>query len=335
MRNIKKIFFIILIALFIPVSVFAQAKVFNLKRADFGGPNEPFVKNGTLYLKEIEKRTNGQVKFTYFTSGSLLKGNESYEGVVKGIADMSFTLMGYTTGRFPLTQLWDIPGPVMETIIGTRILNEMYQKFKPAELSDTTFMYAFQFPGAHLFNTVHPVKTLADLRDLRVRCFGVTTTILKSMGAIPLAMEAGEQAEGLQKGTINGTVAGTTVKTYKLVPPLKYATLAPLTAATGLLVMNSKTWNSLPSDIQQVFREVNKEWMIKDAQGAIDSSDEGIAWAKEKGVQIIEATSEYLAGRDKGIGVLYDEYLKETQKRGVDGRTFLNEYSRLAKEYQK
>jgi TRAP-type C4-dicarboxylate transport system substrate-binding protein len=223
----------------------------------------------------------------------------------------------------------------MDTLVGTRILNEMYEKFKPPELSDTTLMYAIQFPGAHLFNTAHSVKTLADLRDLKVRCFGMTATIIKTMGATPIALEAGEQAEGLQKGTINATVAGTTVKTYKLVPPLKYATLSPLTAATALIFMNTKTWNSLTPDIQKVFREVNKEFMMKDAQAAIDTNSEGLEWAKEKGVQIIEATPEFLVARDKGIEVLYDNYLKETEKRGVDGRAFLNEYRRLAKEYQK
>ena len=335
MDKIKKTCLIVLIFLFIPASVYAGPKLIKLTRADFAGMTTSFIKNAAEYCKEIEKRTDGRVKINYFHSGALLKGKEAYEGVVKGIADMSIIVMGYTPGRFPLTKAWNIPGPIMDPMVGTRIFNEMYYKFKPAELMDTTFMYAFQVPGAHLYNTAHPVKTPADMKDLKVRCFGVTGTILKSMGATPVSMPAGAQAESLQKGLINATITGATVKIYKLAPPLKYATLVPMTAAAFLVVMNNKTWKSLPSDVQQIFRAVNKEWMIKDTQGVIDDSNAGLAWAREQGLEIIEATPAYMAGRAKGIEAIYQEYFKETKKRGLDGRAFLDEMLRLAKEYQK
>ncbi len=313
----------------------SKADAIKLTRADFAGMNHSFIRNGALYTKEVEKRTNGRVKIAYYPAGALLKGKESYEGVVKGIADMSVIVMGYTPGRFPLTKAWNIPGPITDPMVGTRIYNEMFEKFKPAELMDTTLMYAFQVPGAHLFNTVRPVKSVNDLKDLKVRCFGVTSTILKVMGATPVSMPAGAQAESLQKGLINATITGSTVKTYKLAPPLKYATLAPMTAAAFLVVMNNKKWNSLPPDIQSIFREINKEWMNKDTQGVIDASEDGLAWAKEHGVEIIEATPEYMAAREKGIQAVYDEYFKETKKRGLNGREFLNEMLRLVKKYQR
>jgi len=312
-----------------------QAKVIKLTRADFASMNTSFIKNGALYCKEIEKRTKGRVKITHYHSGALLKGKEAYEGVVKGIADMAIIVQGYTPGRFPLTKAWNIPGPIMDPMVGTRIFNEMYHKFKPAELEDTKFMYAFQVPGAHLFNTVHPVRTLRDMKDLKVRCFGVTATILKVMGATPVSMPAGAQADALQKGLINATITGATIKIYKLAPPLKYATLAPMTSAAFLVVMNNKTWNALPPDVQEIFKEVNKEWMYKDTQGVIDDSKAGLAWAKKQGVEIIDATPEYMAGRERGIRAVYKEYFEETAKRGLDGRGFLDEMLRLAKKYQK
>ena len=61
------------------------------------------------WCKEIEKRTNGKVKFTYFPGATLTPAAQTYDSVEKGIADVGLSVLGYTMGKFPLTEVIDLP----------------------------------------------------------------------------------------------------------------------------------------------------------------------------------------------------------------------------------
>ena len=69
-------------------------------------------KNSVLaeeWCKEIEKRTNGKVKFNYFPGATLTPAAQTYDSVEKGIADVGLSVLGYTMGKFPLTEVTDLP----------------------------------------------------------------------------------------------------------------------------------------------------------------------------------------------------------------------------------
>ncbi|PIX21086.1 MAG: C4-dicarboxylate ABC transporter substrate-binding protein, partial [Deltaproteobacteria bacterium CG_4_8_14_3_um_filter_51_11] len=89
--------------------VFGQAKPIELAYSNFfPAPH----KNAVLSVewgKEIEKRTNGRVKVTVFPGGTLTPAAQCYDGVVKGLSDVGMSVMGYTRGRFPLTEVIDLP----------------------------------------------------------------------------------------------------------------------------------------------------------------------------------------------------------------------------------
>lgn len=61
------------------------------------------------WCREVEKRTNGRVKITYFPGGTLTPAAQIFDGVVKGISDIGFSCFTYTRGKFPLTEVIDLP----------------------------------------------------------------------------------------------------------------------------------------------------------------------------------------------------------------------------------
>ncbi len=63
----------------------------------------------TEWAKEVEKRTNGAVKINMFPGGTLPPPDQCYDGVVKGISDIGMSVVSYTRGRFPLTEVIDLP----------------------------------------------------------------------------------------------------------------------------------------------------------------------------------------------------------------------------------
>ena len=88
----------------------------------------------TEWAKEIEKRTGGKVQITVFPGGTLTPADKCYDGVVKGLSDIGFSVLAYTRGKFPLTEVADLPVGAKSALASTKLINEFYKKFKPKEL---------------------------------------------------------------------------------------------------------------------------------------------------------------------------------------------------------
>ncbi len=106
------------------------------------------------WCKEIEKRTHGRVKFTYYPGGTLVKAPQIYDGVISGRVDVGTSCFLYTRGRFPLMDVINLPFGNPSGEFATAIINEIYDKFKPKELSDTEVMYLY----AHGPGLIHTRK---------------------------------------------------------------------------------------------------------------------------------------------------------------------------------
>ena len=109
------VFCVMLVGFMFSISpVFGQAKPIELTYSNFfPAPH----KNAVLSVewgKEIEKRTNGRVKVTVFPGGTLTPAAQCYDGVVKGLSDVGLSVLGYTRGRFPLTEVIDLPSGLQE-----------------------------------------------------------------------------------------------------------------------------------------------------------------------------------------------------------------------------
>ena len=89
-----------------------------------------------MLCAEIDKRTNGAVKFEYLPGGSLTKADKVFDSVVTGIADLGYSCFTYTPGVFPVMELLDYPLGYPHGYVDTMVVNDFYNEFKPAELDD-------------------------------------------------------------------------------------------------------------------------------------------------------------------------------------------------------
>src|SRR5512144_2513788 len=80
-----------------------------LKYASFFPPTHAFALLSDQWCKELEKRTDGRVKVGFFPAGTLVTANQTYDGVVKGIVDIGLSIMSYTPGRMPLSEVIVLP----------------------------------------------------------------------------------------------------------------------------------------------------------------------------------------------------------------------------------
>ena len=89
--------------------VFSAESVIRLKYANFSPPAHGLAVLSDQWCKELEKRTNGRVKTAFFPAGTLVSANDTYNAVVKDIVDIGFSIMSYTPGRMPLSEVIVLP----------------------------------------------------------------------------------------------------------------------------------------------------------------------------------------------------------------------------------
>ena len=179
----------------------AKEEVVELSYSIFFPPTHAQGIAGANWAKEIEKRTNGRVKINVYAGGTLAKAPETYTAVTGGIADIGMSCFAYTRGRFPVMEAVDLPLGYPDGKTATRAANEFYKKMKPAELDDVKVLYLHAH-GPGLLHTKKPVKTIADMKGLKVRSTGFSAKVVTALGGVPVAMAQPATYEALQKGVV-------------------------------------------------------------------------------------------------------------------------------------
>jgi TRAP-type C4-dicarboxylate transport system substrate-binding protein len=284
------------------------------------------------FCKEIEQRTNGRVEITYYAAGGLAPAAETYDAVVSGICDIGMSCLAYTMGRFPASELVDIPHGYPNGWVATEVANDFYNNFKPTELADTHVLYFHAHGPGVILTTNKPVHVLEDLQGLVLRSTGVGAAIAEALGATGYAAAQGEAYELMQKGTIDGSVTPPEVlKGWNQAEVVKYVTNCYGVGYTTdmFVVMNLDKWNSLPSDIKDVFTEVSQEWIEKHAKVWVYYDKVGKDYFLTfEGREWIELSSDEMAKWIDAASSVKDNYMAEKSAMGlpVDNyESYLNE----------
>jgi len=307
---------------FFSSSVFAQTKEIKLNYSNFfPAPHKNSIL-ATQWAQEIEKRTNGVVKITLFHGGTLTPADKCYDGVVKGLSDVGFSVLSYTLGRFPLTEVIDLPMGYKSGTAATKLVNAYYNKFKPKELDDVKVMYLHAHGPGILHTNKKPIKTLEDLKGVNIRSTGTVARIASALGATPVAMPMPETYDALSKGIADGVMCPIeALEGWKLGEVVKYTTQNYGSAYTiaFFVVMNKDKWNSLPPDVQKIIEQVNQEWIEKQAKVWDEVDASGMEFTKKRGNEIIPLSKEEDAKWAKAVQPLFDDYVKRMKEKNLPG----------------
>jgi TRAP-type C4-dicarboxylate transport system substrate-binding protein len=200
-----------------------------------------------------------------------------------GTVDVIWTLPGYTPGRFPRVEVFELPF-MMQSPEGTsKALWDYVQQFAPDEFKGVRLL-ATHVHGDGVFHLVNkPIKTLADFKGLKLRApTRQTNKLLAALGATPVAMPVPAVGEALAKGVIDGAVVP-----YEVVPSVKIQELVKFHTETDpaepafytsafIFAMNPAKYDSLPADLKKVIDansgqalsgQIGKVFLAADAEG--------------------------------------------------------------------
>lgn len=199
------------------------------------------------WIKQIGDETGGAVKMQGYWGGSLGRHPAKQFDLAKdGVADISLVLPGYTPGKFPDFGMFELPYMLRSAYESSVAQWRMHQKGLLGGMGAVKVL-GFLSTEPNLIHTRKPLKSLADLKGMKIRAAGpVYSATVKHFGGIPIGMPVTQVTESISRGVVDGTLLGWGgALIFRISNVTSYHYEAPLGTTPAVVVMNMKKWNAL------------------------------------------------------------------------------------------
>lgn len=234
------------------------------------------------WAEDLRAATDGSVTIEFHPEQALSPAAETYANVVAGGQDIGWAVQGYSPGRFPATDVIEMPFVFGSGVKGTKVLHALYDEFEALrdEYADVKVLGLWTTTPGDLWLAEGTASTPADVAGLTLRSPSpVQGAVIRALGATPVNMAAPDLRDALEAGEIDGilTVAAS-LRTHNLLDVVESGTECRCYVVASLLAMNLDTWNSLSEEQQAAVEELSGE---KLSLAAAAHYDEGNAAAAE------------------------------------------------------
>jgi TRAP-type C4-dicarboxylate transport system substrate-binding protein len=300
----------------------AQAQVV-LTASSWLGPTHALSETQKAWCTQLETRTSGKARCNILPRG-VAAPPATFDAVRNGLADISFTVHGYTPGRFVTTQIAEFPflGDHAEPV--SVAFQRLYAK-TPAmqeEHKGVKVLAVFTHGPGIVFNTKRPVARIDDLSGLKWRVGGgMVNEISKALGMNVTLKPAPESYELLSTGVMDGTLfPAESVESFKIDKVVRHGTQFPggLYNTSFVFMMNQAKYDGLPADVKKVVDELSGETAARMFGQAWDKVDRrGMAYMQAAGVQITRADAAFVKAVGDKTAPLVDTWAKAAEAKGM------------------
>jgi TRAP-type C4-dicarboxylate transport system substrate-binding protein len=300
-----------------------------LKMAYWAGPAHHMVKTQEAWIKTIEAASGGNLTVEV-DKAALAKPDGQYDLVKNGVRDLVWHVPAYTRGRFDMLAAGEIPFLCPSATVCSPALWRWYHKHGLAdkEVTDTKLLTVFVH-GPGTLHTVKPVKTLEEIKGVKIRAGGAGVPIAQALGMSVVAMPATEAHEALSRGTVEGVLFPyEAVDSFRLTELTKAHLEIPggLYTATFMIIINKDAFAKLSPANQAALMKASGEAGSALYGKAWDAADEaGRQGAKKRGNTIQTLAPAELERWKPMLKFVRDEWLKKAKDRGLDGEALLKD----------
>jgi TRAP-type transport system periplasmic protein len=287
----------------------------------------------------LEKNTSGKMKCNILPRGVSAPPG-TFDAVKNGLADLSFTVHGYTPGRFLFTQMAEFPflGNTAEPIsVAFNKVASKYPQFAGEHQGVKVLAYYTHGPGI-VMNTKKPVTRVEDLQGLKWRVGGgMVNEISKTLGMNVTLKPAPDSYELLSGGVMDGTLfPAESAEAFKIDKLIKHATTFPggLYNTSFVFMMNQAKYDKLSPEEKKAVDAISGETAARIIGRNWDKVDRrGIALMQANGVQMVKADAKFVADVKSKTAPLEAKWVKDAEAKGLkDAAKVLAEFrSEIAK----
>ncbi len=311
------------------LSIISTASATELKLATFEPP-KAFIASKILaaWADKVNKCSNGALNVKMYAGGVLGSPPKQYDIVTSGVADISWTVLGYIGGQFPLSSVVELPFLTKTSKAGSRALNTLFEEgYLDKEMAGIKLIGLHSNPGYQIHMKDTKVVKPADFKGKKMRVPSkIAGTILKTLGATGVKVPAPGTSEALNKGVIDGTpFPYTAIGSFRLFDVTKYHTEVNITNATFGLIMNEGKYNGLSSAAKECVDKHSGQWFGDWASNLIDTQNAKMRVQVENtpGHEITVASDSVLAEYKKILAPIESDWLAEMKGKGLDGDAVL------------
>jgi TRAP-type transport system periplasmic protein len=278
------------------------------------------------WAQKVEKESGGKIKVQMYNTMQL-GGTppQLFDQARDGVVDLTWTVLGYTPGRFPKTEVFELPFITTTAEASSRAIQEYVEAYAADEFKSVKLI-AVHTHGPGLFHTKNPITKLEDLKGMKIRGGSrIINNMLTKLGATPVGMPVPAVTEALSKGVLDGTTIP-----WEVVPAVKVQEIVHnhttffgpngLYNSTFAFSMNRAAYEKLPADLKKV---IDNNSGIETAAlfgRAMDEGDKrGRGLAEKLGNNIVALDeAETKRWRDVAASVETD-WVGEVKGKGIDG----------------
>ena len=271
----------------------------------------------------LEKNTAGKMKCNILPRGVAAPPG-TYDAVKNGLADISFTVHGYTPGRFVLTQMAEMPflGNTSEPLsIAYNRVASKYPEFAAEHQGVRVLAFFTHGPGI-VFNTKRPIAKVDDLGGLKFRVGGgMVNEISKSLGMNVTLKPATDSYELLSGGVMDGTLfPAESTESFKIDKIIRHATTFPggLYNTSFVFMMNQAKYDKLTPDEKKAVDAISGETAARIFGRGWDKVDtRALALMQANGVVVTKADAKFVADVKAKTAPLEQNWIKAAEGKGL------------------
>jgi TRAP-type C4-dicarboxylate transport system substrate-binding protein len=296
------------------------------------------------WCDRIAKDSNNRMKCQIYPAMQLGGTPPQLIDQVKdGVADIVWTLPGYTAGRFPVMEVFELPFMSASAEATSQAAWEYYTLYGSKEFPGIKALAVNVHDNGQIHTVNKQIKVLADFKGLKMRApTRQTNKMLAALGATPVAMPLPALGDALSKGVVDGYLLP-----WEVIPSIKAHEFTKFESETDpkaralytalfILAMNQAKYDSLPPDLKKVI-DANSGAPLAQAMGKQwdASAPSARKYAVDRGNTFYVIPASELASWQAATANLPDEWVKDVTAKGNDGKALLQAARDLIKKYEK
>ncbi len=291
------------------------------------------------WAERVETASGGRIQIDHYPAMQLGgKPPELVSQVIDGVADIIWVVAGYTPGRFPQAEVFELPFMMTNAEDTSRA----YWNFAQANMMDSDFkdmkILGVWVHGPGVIHSKEPVREIADLNGMKVRGpTRIITGMLKELGATPVGMPVPALPEALSKGVLDAGVIPWEVTTALKIPELveNHTTFGgeALYTTAFIFAMNTQRYNSLPDDLKAAIdSQSGADFSALAGKTMAEADGPARKIAQERGNTIIDLTPDQVAEWKAAAGQVEGNWIAEMTNKGFDGQALVDQARALIDE---
>jgi len=306
-----------------------------------GGFNQEFPK---AIAKDIMEASGGRLEIEVLPAGAVVAAGDVLDAVNNGTIDMTHTWPGYFTGRMPalglaVAQVCGLsPQDMMFYMLqggGNEILQEILDKG-----GNKAVIFASGIIPPEIFmHSNKEIKTIDDLKGLKIRATGDWGAIIAKLGASPVSMALGEIFPAMERGVVDAAEMGSPALNIAagMHELTKYAIFPGVhqTSTLNTVLISKKKWDELPPDLKAIVTMVCRDnvgkYYAKWQRGDIEAFDKMLEMEKQGKIKITKLTPEF----QKKVNEVSKQYFADIAAKDEMSKKTYNSINAYVQKYGK